>query len=108
MLMASAPAQAEDIRLVSSVAARAVIEALVPAFERSTKHTVTPVFGIAADVKKQIEGGAPFDVAILTPALIDDLIAKGIIDAKSKAVVARTGLGLMIKAGAPKPDVGSV
>ena len=107
VLMAT-PAQAEEIRLVSSVAARAVIEALVPAFEKSTKHRVTPVFGIAAELKTKVETGEPFDVAILTAPLLDDLIAKGAVDKTTRSVVARSGLGLMIKAGAPKPDVGSV
>ena len=107
VLMATS-AQAEEIRLVSSVAAKAVIEALLPAFQQSTKHTVTPVFGIAAELKTKVESGEPFDVAILTAPLLDDLIAKGVVDKTSRSVVARSGLGFMIKAGAPKPDVSSV
>lgn len=107
VLMATS-AQAEDIRLVSSVAAKAVVEALLPAFQQSTKHTVTPVFGIAAELKTKVESGEPFDVAILTAPLLDDLIAKGVVDKTSRSVVARSGLGFMIKAGAPKPDVSSV
>ena len=107
VLMATS-AQAEEIRLVSSVAAKAVIEALLPAFQQSTKHTVTQVFGIAAELKTKVESGEPFDVAILTAPLLDDLIAKGVVDKTSRSVVARSGLGFMIKAGAPKPDVSSV
>ena len=102
VLMAT-PARAEEIRLVSSVAARAVVEALLPGFQRATKHTVTPVFGIAADLKTKIEAGEPFDVAILTAPLLDDLIARAVVDRTSRSVVARSGLGFMIKAGAPKP-----
>jgi molybdate transport system substrate-binding protein len=105
-MLTAMPARADQIRLVSSVAAKAVVEALVPGFEKSTGHTVTPVFGLAADLKAQVERGEPFDVAILTAPLLDDLIAKGLVPAKSN--VARTGLGLMIKAGAHKPDVSSV
>lgn len=107
MLLAT-PAWAEEIRLVSSVAAKAVIEALLPAFEQSTRHKVTPVFGIAAELKTKVEAGEPFDVAILTAPLIDDLIAKGVVDKASRTIIARSGLGFMIKAGAPKPDVSSV
>jgi molybdate transport system substrate-binding protein len=69
---------------------------------------VTPVFGIAAELKTKVESGEPFDVAILTAPLLDDLIAKGVVDKTSRSVVARSGLGFMIKAGAPKPDVSSV
>src|SRR5690348_15017526 len=66
--VAEAP-RAEQIHLLSSVAAKAVIEALTPAFEKSAGHTVTPLFGIAADLKTKAEAGEPFDVAILTAPL---------------------------------------
>lgn len=107
-LMASTPASADDIRVLSSVAMRSVIEALVPEFARTTGHTVSPVFGIAAAIRTRIEGGEAFDVAVLTPAMLDELAAKQLVDAASRQVVARAGLGLMIKAGARKPDVSSV
>ena len=107
-LLMGTPAYADQIRVLSSVAMKAVIEALAPEFARATKHTITPVFGIAAAVKTSIEGGEPFDVAILTPALLDALAAKGLVESAPRPVVARAGLGLMIKAGAPKPDVSSV
>jgi molybdate transport system substrate-binding protein len=106
-LLIGTPAYADDIRVLSSVAVKSVFEALAPEFARATKHTVTPTFGIAAAIKTSIEGGAPFDIAILTPAMLDDLAAKGLV-ASPRPVVARAGLGLMIKAGASKPDVSSV
>src|SRR5688572_16597829 len=66
-LAGCAPAHAEQIRVVSSVALKTVVDALVPEFEKSTKHTVTSVFGLAGAIKTGIEKGEPFDVAILTP-----------------------------------------
>jgi molybdate transport system substrate-binding protein len=101
-------ASADEIRVLSSVGIKAVVEELAPQFEKTTKHKVTAVFDLASAQKAKIEGGERFDVAILTPALIDELIAKGAIAAASKTVVARTGLGLMIPAGARKPDVSTV
>ena len=97
---------ADEIKVLSSVGIKAVIDELAPQFEKATKHKVTTVFGLAGAHKTSIDGGAPFDVAILTPPLLDDLIAKGLVAAK--ATIARTGLGLMIKSGAHKPDVSSV
>ena len=91
--------------MLSSVGIKAVVEALGPQFERATKHKVTTTFDLAGVLKTRIEGGESFDVAILTPAMIDDLIAKGKIAPATRVEVARTGLGLMIRAGAPKPDV---
>jgi molybdate transport system substrate-binding protein len=108
LVATATPAHAEQVRVLSSVAVKAVIEALGPEFQRTTKHTVTPVFGIASAIKASIDAGEPFDVAILTPALLDELAAKGTIDAAARPVVARSGLGLMIKAGSRKPDVSSV
>ena len=107
-LLMGTPAYADEIRVLSSVALKSVIEALAPEFARETKQTITPVFGIAAAIKTSIEGGEPFDVAILTPAMLDDLAAKRLVDSAPRPVVARAGLALMIKAGAPKPDVSSV
>src|SRR5262245_35062535 len=108
VLLQASVAAADEIKVLSSVGIKAVVEALAPQFEKTTKHKVTTVFDLSATVKKDIDGGKPFDVAILTPALIDDLIAKGSVAAASRAVIARAGLGLMIKAGAPKPDVSTV
>jgi len=106
VLLPGTASWADEIRVLSSVGIKAVVDELAPQFEKTTKHKVTMVFGLAGALKTQIEKGEPFDVAILTPPLLDDLIAKGLVPAKS--VIARTGLGLMIKAGAPKPDVSTV
>jgi molybdate transport system substrate-binding protein len=94
--------------VLSSVGIKAVVDDLAPQFERATKHKVTTVFDLASALKTRMEEGEPFDVAILTPPLLDDLIAKGRVAAASKSNVARVGLGLMIKAGARKPDAGTV
>ena len=108
LLAASAAASAEEILVLSSVGIKAVVDELAPNFEKASTNDVTPTFGLAGALKTRIEGGERFDVAILTPALLDELIAKGLVAADSRTVVARVGLGLMIKAGAPKPQVGSV
>lgn len=102
---AATTANADEIRVLSSVGIKTVIDVLGPQFERTTKHKVMTTFDLAAALKTRIEGGEPFDVAILTPAMIDELISKGKIAPATRVEVARTGLGLMIRAGAPKPDV---
>lgn len=101
-------AAATELRLLSSTGLKAVVEALVPRFEASSKQKVNVTFGLAAVLKQQIDKGQAFDVAILTPALIDDLIRQGKIAADSRAVIARSGLGLAIRAGAPKRDISTV
>lgn len=101
-------AQAEEIRVLSSLGIKAVVDELAPQFERATKHKVVTVFDLASVLKTKIDGGEPFDVAILTPPLLDDLIAKGTVTPASRSLVARVGLGLMMRAGGRKPDVSSV
>src|SRR4029079_17143596 len=101
-------ASADEIKVVSSVGIKTVVEALAPQFEKTSKHTVTTVFDLSANVKKKIDSGEAFDVAILTPPMIDDLIAKGTVVPASRTVVARVGLGLMNKSSAKKLDVSTV
>lgn len=108
LLACAVPAHAENVTVFSSVAMRTVVEELAQRFERETGHHVVATFGLAAALKGRIEGGEAFDLAILTPAQIDDLIAQGKAARTSRAVIARTGLGLMVRAGSPKLDVGTV
>lgn len=107
-LLHATAANAEEIKVLSSLGIKAVVDELAPKFEQTTKHKVATQFDLASVLKTKIEGGEPFDVAILTPPLLDDLIAKGRISSASRSLVARVGLGLMIRAGAPKPDVSSI
>ena len=98
-------ADAAEIQVLCSNGLKAVMEDLAPQFERATGHKVVVKFGLAAGFKQQIEAGARFDVAVLTPPLVDDLIKQGKMAADSRATIARTGLGIMIRARARKPDV---
>jgi molybdate transport system substrate-binding protein len=100
-----ARASAADIQVLCSNGFKAVFEELAPQFERASGHKVNVKFGLAANFKQQIEAGESFDLAILTPAFIDDLIKSKKMAADTRTLIARTGLGIMIKSGARKPDV---
>jgi molybdenum ABC transporter molybdate-binding protein len=99
------PARAVDISVLCSNGLRAVMQELIPQFERATKHTVTIRYGLSAALKREIDTGAPFDLAVLTPGLVDDLIKQGRVAAETRAVLARGGMALAIRAGAPRPDI---
>jgi molybdate transport system substrate-binding protein len=99
---------ADVITVLSSNGLRAVIQELAPQFEKATGNPVAISFSVAAELKKRIEGGESFDLAILTPAVIDDLIKQGKVVAASRTAIARTGMALAIRRGAPKPDVRTV
>src|SRR6185436_9675698 len=70
-------ANAAEIKVLCSNGIKAVVEDLVPGFERATKHKLVVTYGLAAGLKRQIDAGEPFDVAILTPQAIDDVIKSG-------------------------------
>ena len=103
----SKAADAAEVRVLCSNGLKAVMEELAPQFEKATGNKVVVTYGLAAEFKQQIEKGEAFDVAVLTPPLIDDLIKQGKMASDTRAVIARTGLGIMIRAGAHKPDVSS-
>lgn len=107
ILAQASVAGAAEIRVLCSNGLKSVMEDLAPQFEKSTGHKVVVEYGLAAGFKQQIEAGEPFDLAVLTPAAIDDLIRQGKMAGDSRAVIARTGLGIMIRQGAKKPDLGN-
>jgi molybdate transport system substrate-binding protein len=96
---------AAEIKVIGSVGVKAVLEEAKPLFEAATGHEVILVIGTAVPLKRQIEGGEAFDVAILTPQLIADLVRQRRIVPESALDVAKTGLGLAVRRGAAKPDV---
>jgi molybdate transport system substrate-binding protein len=100
------PATAADIKVLSTVALKAALdEDLLPQLARPAEGKVTIKYDAAAALKKEIDNGESFDVAILVPAGIDDLIKQGRIEAASRTNLVRTGVGVAIRAGAAKPDI---
>jgi molybdate transport system substrate-binding protein len=104
---AATAAQAAEIKVLASNGVKASLEELAPAFERQTGHKLAVTFGLAAVLKRQIESGEAFDVAILTEAGIGDLAKQGKVDGASRASIARSGVGIGIKQGAPRADIGT-
>jgi molybdate transport system substrate-binding protein len=98
-------ANAAEIKLLSTVALKSVMELVLPDFERTSGHKITALYGTAASLKKRIDEGELFDVAVLNPAPIDDLIKQGKAVSASRAELARGGPGLGIRADASKPDI---
>src|SRR5262245_14685779 len=97
-----------EIKVTSSGGLKAVISELAGAFERASGHKLTPVFGPPTAVKTRIEGGEAVDVAVMSAALIDDLVRQGKLRHGSRVTLARSGMGVAVRKGAPKPDIGSV
>jgi molybdate transport system substrate-binding protein len=89
------------------VGVRAILEELAPRFERATEHKLQITYGTAAPLKRQIDAGETFDVVVLVPGMLDDLVKQGKVAVGTVTNVAKSGIGVAIRAGAPKPDVSS-
>jgi molybdate transport system substrate-binding protein len=100
-------ASAAEIKIVSSVGIRGLMEALQPEFERTTHHSLVFTFGTAAKLKKQLDDGMAFDVVVLPTAMLDDLSKGAKVQAASVAGVAKSGNGLMVRKGTALPDISS-
>lgn len=101
-------AEAAEVKVLSAGAMRGVMNELGPQFERATGHKLVIQFAEVGMLKRQIDDGERFDVAILTTPLLDDLIKEDKIAAGTRADIARSGLGVIVRAGTPKRDISSV
>lgn len=104
----TARARAAEIKVLSGNGARNAIAELVAQFERATGHTAAIRFEVNPQVQRKILEGEAFDVAILNPPVLDELIRRGKVVAGTRAVIGRSGIGVGIRAGAPKPDISTV
>src|SRR5882724_7870089 len=104
-LLASAHGEAAEIKVLSTVGMQPATPELFSQFEAAAGHRVVVTYGLAAVLKTKFLEGAPADVLILTSPIIEDLAKKGKVVTKSKKDVARSGVGVAVKAGAPRPDI---
>lgn len=101
-------AQAADIRVIGANPMKTAVQELGAQFERDTGHKLVAKFVTSPLVKREIDAGEAFDLAITVTPHIDGLIKEGKIVAGSRADVAYAGVGMGVRVGAPKPDIGSV
>jgi molybdate transport system substrate-binding protein len=103
-------ANAAEIKVLTARLGATVLREIGPQFEHETGHrlTVTEIYG--PEFIKRINAGEPFDadVLILRFDLIDTLIKEGRLLAETRTDLMRTGLGVEVRAGAPRPDISSV
>jgi molybdate transport system substrate-binding protein len=108
LLVAPHAGRAADLKVLSGNGAKAAVRALCAQFERTTGNKIDLLFEVNADLKKKIDAGENFDVAVLNPPVIAALIKSGKIVAGSNSNIGRSGLGVAVRSGSPKPDIGTV
>jgi molybdate transport system substrate-binding protein len=100
--------EAAEIRVIGANPMKTVVQALGAQFERDTGHKLVARFVSGPVVKREIDAGDAFDVAISSTPVIDALIKEGKIVRGTGADVAYAPVGVGVRVGAPKPDIGSV
>jgi len=108
-LAATRPAaSAAELKVLSGSGVQPVMTALVPRFEQSSGHKVTFDYGTVGEMADRVQNGEAADLVIASAPQIDALEKQGKVVAGSRADLAKTGVGLFVRKGAPKPDISSV
>jgi len=104
VFVATGQAQAAEIDALITTAMKAAIDELVPPWEGANGHKVRVSYGPSGGVARRFLAGEPADVIMIDGGALDDLIKQGKV-LPGRTDVARTGIGIAVRKGAPRPDV---
>ena len=107
-VVSASPADAAEIKVLSAGAYQSIVVAVQPEFEKQTGHKLVIDNDTVGGLAKRIEDGEAFDVVIVSPGAVDELIKKGKAASGTRQTLARVGIGVMVKDGAAKPDIATV
>lgn len=100
-------AGAADINVLSSNAIKEAYLEFAPLFEKSSGHKLKTTWHGTADILKKLRAGETFDLVIASTPTLNDMIKEGKVVAGSGVDLVRSGIGVAVPLGAPKPDLGS-
>src|SRR6267154_2046759 len=98
-------AGAADIRVLSVGAVQNAVRALAADFGTVSGHHVVLTFGAPVVVTQKIKDGEVFDAVIVSEPAMDRLDKDGVVNPESRVPLAKTGMGVAVRAGAPLPDL---
>jgi molybdate transport system substrate-binding protein len=104
-LLLAGAANAAEIKILSTQATEQAYRELAPQFEKASGHKLSTIFTGTLDVQKRIAAGETYDIILMAGPAIDAFIKTGTIVPGSRIDIARSGVGVAVKAGAPKPDI---
>jgi molybdate transport system substrate-binding protein len=93
------------LHLLSAGAAQGLARAIEPAFAAETGVALSATFGAVGAMQQRFDAGEPCDVIVLTAALIDGLVARGVVDGETRAMLGRVRTGIAVRANDAAPDV---
>jgi molybdate transport system substrate-binding protein len=106
-IFAGPPASAADIALLAAGASKETVSELIPSFEKTTGHKVIATWAPAPEIRKRLVDGETYDLVISRADDIDGFVKQGKVTPDSRTDLMKTGVGMAVRAGAPRPDVGS-
>lgn len=93
------------VHVLASNGMKAVVEELRVKCERTIGHPLAIEYGSTTGLLQKIDAGASFDAAILASEALDQLVKQGKVAAGTRADFARSGIGVAVRSGSPKPDI---
>jgi molybdate transport system substrate-binding protein len=100
-------AGAAEIKVMASTAIKEAYLQLVPEFERASENKVVTEWVPTVQLVQRIKDGEAVDLIMMSSSNVDDLMGLGKLVAGSRVDVAKSGVGIAVRAGAPKPDISS-
>jgi molybdate transport system substrate-binding protein len=107
-LLLSGAAGAAEIKVLSTQATEEAYKELAPQFEKTSGHKVTTIFTGTLGVMKRLSEGEAYDLLIMSRQSIDELAQSGKVVAGSRTDIAKSGVGVAVGKGKPKPDISTV
>ncbi len=108
LLAQASPVAATEIKIWTARALATVLAEVGPQFESTTGHKLVVFSGLPPEFASRADAGEPFDIMITGSLPLDRFIKEGRIIAATRTDVARSGIGVEVRAGARKPDISSV
>ncbi len=101
-------ARAEDVTLLCAGAMRSTMQELVPEFQKASGHDVKVDYANIGTITERVRSGDEADLAIVSPQQWESLQKDGKISAGTRVVIGKVGIGVSVKKGVARPDIGSV
>ena len=105
LLVANTVGEAADLKVLSAIAMQTVMEDLGPKFERATGHRLAITFATLGVIVQRVQSGETADVVVIPQQGVDRLVKDGKASAGMVTVLARAGIGVVVRKGATKPDI---
>ncbi len=100
-------ASAVELNVLAAGAVEAVVRDMVGNFEKESGNKVRLTYAPVGALRDKIYAGEPADLTIVTPAIIEQLMGRGLVRAATRTDLGQVGGGIAVRKGAPRPAVGT-